>query len=136
MLAEQLDGNHASELRVFCLVHNSHAPTAELFQDAIVRDCFPDHGSPRDTGDGLHGILPHLRRQLALIEQPHRVTEALGEDMWRDKWYAGFDGMIVEGIAANMKIVVEWRALRKAMLEAWPGTLLLNHIKSVPLKPQ
>jgi serine/threonine protein kinase len=68
-----------------------------------VRDCFPNHDSSRDSGDGLQGILPHLHRQLALTEQPDRVNEAGRRIRGETKGNAGVDGITVEEIGGNLK---------------------------------
>ncbi len=44
---QKLQGHEAAEHEVFRLVHHPHAPAAQLFQDAIVRDGVTDHGESR-----------------------------------------------------------------------------------------
>ena len=39
---EEFKGDKAAEFGVFGLVHNAHTPTAEFFQDAVVRKCLAD----------------------------------------------------------------------------------------------
>ena len=43
VVGKKLERDKASELGVFRLVHNTHATTAELFNNAVVRDGLPDH---------------------------------------------------------------------------------------------
>ena len=44
---EELECNHALELRVLGLVHDAHAALAELLEDLVMRYRLPDHCSLR-----------------------------------------------------------------------------------------
>ena len=43
MVRNKLQRNMPSEPEVFCFVHHSHAATAELRQNAVVRNRLPEH---------------------------------------------------------------------------------------------
>src|SRR4029077_18346332 len=42
-LRQELEGNEAMQARVFSFVHHTHPATADLLDDAIVRDGLADH---------------------------------------------------------------------------------------------
>jgi hypothetical protein len=41
---QEFKGNEAAQLDIFGFVYNPHPTTAQLFDDAIVRDGLADHG--------------------------------------------------------------------------------------------
>jgi hypothetical protein len=47
---EELEGDEAAELGVFGLVNNAHSASAELFEDAVMRDGSADHEEERSAG--------------------------------------------------------------------------------------
>jgi hypothetical protein len=42
-LRQELQGDHASQLDVLGLIHDTHAAATELLQDAVVGDGLADH---------------------------------------------------------------------------------------------
>jgi len=50
IVREELQGDKATKLCVFSVINNTHPSTAELFDDAIVRDGLVDHGVGRNSG--------------------------------------------------------------------------------------
>src|SRR5580704_5492644 len=46
IVGQKLQGDEAAEHDVLSLVHHTHAPAAQLFQDAIVRNGLTDHWGP------------------------------------------------------------------------------------------
>jgi hypothetical protein len=60
---QEFEGNEAIERDVLCFVHHTHAATAELLDDAIVRYDFPKHGASR----------PSTARHVRSIENPRQT---------------------------------------------------------------
>jgi hypothetical protein len=44
VVGQELEGNKATELHIFCLVDNAHAAATKFLDDAVVRDGLADHG--------------------------------------------------------------------------------------------
>ena len=61
ILAQELERDMSSEAQVLRLVDDTHAPTAELLQDPVVRYLLTDH----------HGLFPVLRRVLGSLHPRH-----------------------------------------------------------------
>jgi hypothetical protein len=40
---QELERHRAAQTSVFGLIDHTHAPATQHLEDAIVRDCFPDH---------------------------------------------------------------------------------------------
>ena len=43
LVGQEFQGDETMQARVFCLVDDTHAATAELFDDTVMRDCLPQH---------------------------------------------------------------------------------------------
>ena len=55
-VGKEFQGDVATELQVFCLVHHAHAPTADLAEDAVMRNRLPNGlGGRRHWVDMLGG---------------------------------------------------------------------------------
>jgi len=48
---QEFQGDTATQLRILGLIHHTHAATAQLLDDAVVRDGLADHG--RETARGM-----------------------------------------------------------------------------------
>jgi hypothetical protein len=46
VVGQELQGDETPELNILCFVNHTHPTTAELLNDAVVRDGLADHLSP------------------------------------------------------------------------------------------
>src|SRR5215472_16452561 len=52
IVRKEFQSDKAAEFGVFCFVNHTHPTATELFQDAVVRDCLPNHGREDSLCDG------------------------------------------------------------------------------------
>ena len=55
-VGKELQGDVATELQVFCLVHHAHAPTADLAEDAVMRNRLPHGLGGRGHWEDMLGV--------------------------------------------------------------------------------
>src|SRR5437667_11847830 len=78
---EELERHRPAQARVLGLVHDAHAPAAELLEYSIMRNGGPDHGPPCGIRQALHfgtmsGILWALKTEIK------RATELITKCRW------------------------------------------------------
>jgi hypothetical protein len=74
IVRQELEGNAAAQARIFRFVHHAHAAAPELFHDAVVGDCLPDHDLPRQNGDVLEEEFYLTARAVRQAGKPNRTT--------------------------------------------------------------
>jgi hypothetical protein len=72
LVGQELEGNKPAELNIFGLVHHTHPATAELLDDAVVRDGLADHAQAYYGGRLGKSVKTQKFRHLVPVRQPRR----------------------------------------------------------------